>query len=67
MGLWRLSSRHPVVEARVRRGGELAARDRAVLWHPYTQALGSPAPLEVVGGEGAYLHTADGRRVFDGI
>ncbi len=49
------------------RGGDLAARDRAVLWHPYTQALGSPAPLEVVGGEGAYLHTADGRRVFDGI
>ncbi len=47
--------------------GTLAARDRAVLWHPYTQAQTSPAPLEVVGGAGAYLHTADGRRIFDGI
>ena len=36
-------------------------------WHPFTQhGLGEPIPL-VVRGEGAALHTADGRRLIDGI
>lgn len=47
--------------------GSLAARDGACLWHPYTQMLTRPAPLEVVRGEGVYLHTADGRRYLDGV
>lgn len=47
--------------------GELAARDDACLWHPYTQMLGRPAPLEVVRGAGVYLYTADGRRYLDGV
>ena len=45
----------------------LAARDRACLWHPYTQMLNPPAPLEVVRGAGVYLYTADGRRYLDGV
>ncbi len=45
----------------------LAARDQACLWHPYTQMLNEPPPLEVVRGAGVYLHTADGRRVLDGV
>ena len=47
--------------------GDLVERDAAVVWHPYTQARTSPPPLPIVGGAGAYLHTADGRRIFDGI
>ena len=45
----------------------LAARDQACLWHPYTQMLNEPPPLEVVRGAGVYLYTADGRRVLDGV
>jgi adenosylmethionine-8-amino-7-oxononanoate aminotransferase len=45
----------------------LADRDRAVLWHPYTQAGTAPAPLEIVRAEGVWLFTADGRRILDGV
>ncbi len=46
---------------------DLIARDRACLWHPYTQMLTAPSPLPIVRGEGAYLYTEDGRRILDGI
>jgi len=37
------------------------------IWHPFTQhGLNEPIPL-VTHGEGAALHTADGRRIVDGI
>src|SRR5579864_1412772 len=42
-------------------------RDRAVLWHPYTQMLTAPAPLAITRGEGVWLYTEDGRRILDGI
>src|SRR5439155_17339746 len=45
----------------------LVDRDRACLWHPYTQMLMAPPPLPIVRGEGAYLYTEDGRRLLDGI
>jgi adenosylmethionine---8-amino-7-oxononanoate aminotransferase len=45
----------------------LADRDRAVLWHPYTQMLTAPAPLPIVRAEGVWLYTEDGRRILDGI
>jgi adenosylmethionine---8-amino-7-oxononanoate aminotransferase len=45
----------------------LIERDRAYLWHPYTQMRTSPAPLPIVSGEGVYLYTQDGRRLLDGI
>jgi len=45
----------------------LIERDRACLWHPYTQMLIQPAPLPIVRGEGVYLYTEDGRRLLDGI
>ncbi len=45
----------------------LAQRDRAAIWHPFTQAATAPEPLPVVAAHGAYLELADGRRVLDGI
>jgi adenosylmethionine-8-amino-7-oxononanoate aminotransferase len=48
-------------------GLTLVDRDRASLWHPYTQMLTAPPPLPIVRGEGAYLYTEDGRRILDGI
>ena len=45
----------------------LNERDRAFLWHPYTQMRTAPPPLPIVRGEGVYLYTEDGRRILDGI
>lgn len=47
--------------------GELAARDRTCVWHPYTQHRTEVAPLEVVRARGARLELSDGRRIVDGI
>ena len=46
---------------------DLVARDRAHLWHPYTQMQTAPAPLAIARGQGVYLYTEDGRRLLDGI
>jgi len=42
-------------------------RDRAHVWHPYTQMLTQPSLLPIVRGEGVYLYTEDGRKILDGI
>ena len=44
----------------------LSARDRARLWHPYTQMQNQPPPLPIVRAEGIYLYTDDGRQILDG-
>ena len=44
----------------------LIERDRAHLWHPYTQMATAPPPLPIVRAEGVYLFTEDGRRLLDG-
>ena len=46
---------------------KLADRDRAVLWHPYTQMRTAPGPLAVTRAEGVWLYTEDGRKILDGI
>jgi adenosylmethionine-8-amino-7-oxononanoate aminotransferase len=45
----------------------LVDRDRAHVWHPYTQMRTAPPPLPIVSGKGVYLYTEDGRRILDGI
>lgn len=45
----------------------LADRDKAVVWHPYTQMKTAPPPLPIVRGQGVYLYTEDGRKILDGI
>ncbi|PWT82952.1 MAG: adenosylmethionine--8-amino-7-oxononanoate transaminase [Blastocatellia bacterium] len=49
------------------RASALVERDRAHLWHPYTQMKTAPDPIPIAKGEGAYLITEDGRRLLDGI
>jgi adenosylmethionine-8-amino-7-oxononanoate aminotransferase len=45
----------------------LIERDRAHLWHPYTQMQTAPAPIPIVRAEGVYLFTEDGRKIMDGV
>jgi len=45
----------------------LSARDRAHLWHPYTQMLTQPPLIPIARGKGVYLYTEDGRKILDGI
>ena len=45
----------------------LSDRDRACVWHPYTQMQTAPPPLAIVRAQGVYLYTEDGRRILDGI
>ncbi|MBD2702474.1 adenosylmethionine--8-amino-7-oxononanoate transaminase [Spirosoma sp. BT702] len=46
---------------------DLAERDRAVIWHPFTQMQLAPLPTPIVRGEGSILYGADGRTYLDMI
>ena len=37
------------------------------VWHPFTQHALQPSSVEIVAAEGAWLKTADGRRILDAI
>ncbi|WMT72107.1 adenosylmethionine--8-amino-7-oxononanoate transaminase [Bradyrhizobium sp. Ash2021] len=37
------------------------------VWHPFTQHAVQPEPTLIARGDGAWLKTADGRRIFDAI
>lgn len=43
------------------------ALDRRHVWRPYTQMQTAPPPVPIVGGQGVWLETADGRRILDAI
>ena len=43
----------------------LAERDQAVIWHPFTQMQTAPLPIPIVRGEGSVLYGADGREYLD--
>ncbi|TXH80654.1 MAG: adenosylmethionine--8-amino-7-oxononanoate transaminase [Rhizobium sp.] len=40
---------------------------KSPVWHPFTQHAVQPDPTLISKGEGAWLETADGRRIFDAI
>lgn len=42
-------------------------RDKASIWHPYTQHQIQPAPIPIVKAEGLWLHAEDGTRYLDAI
>jgi adenosylmethionine---8-amino-7-oxononanoate aminotransferase len=46
---------------------DIVRTDLRTVWHPYTQHAIMGDPIEVVRAEGAYLHTRDGRKIFDGV
>lgn len=45
----------------------LIDKDRACVWHPFTQMQGARIPIPIVKAEGVYLYSEDGRRILDGI
>ncbi|MBN9282306.1 MAG: aminotransferase class III-fold pyridoxal phosphate-dependent enzyme, partial [Hyphomicrobium denitrificans] len=40
---------------------------RSPVWHPFTQHGLEPNMLAIARADGAWLETADGRRIFDGV
>ena len=45
----------------------LAARDAAVIWHPFTQMETAPMPIPISHGKGALLYDEDGNSYIDAI
>ncbi|MBL4653383.1 MAG: adenosylmethionine--8-amino-7-oxononanoate transaminase [Flavobacteriales bacterium] len=45
----------------------LSARDKQVIWHPYTQIKGAVDAIPIVKGEGSYLIDESGNRYLDAI
>ncbi|MBF9252596.1 adenosylmethionine--8-amino-7-oxononanoate transaminase [Pontibacter sp. 172403-2] len=45
----------------------LAQRDQATIWHPYTQMKTAAAPIPIVRGEGALLVAEDGKTYVDAV
>jgi adenosylmethionine---8-amino-7-oxononanoate aminotransferase len=46
---------------------DIAALDRAHVWHPYTQHGLGPPPIPITRGEGALLFDATGRPIIDAV
>lgn len=45
----------------------MMSKKKSPIWHPFTQHALQDEMTKIVRGEGAYLHTADGRRIIDAI
>ncbi|MEY2636641.1 MAG: Adenosylmethionine--8-amino-7-oxononanoate transaminase [Bacteroidota bacterium] len=45
----------------------LASRDAAVIWHPFTQHQIEPISIPIVSGKGAHLFDTDGKKYIDAI
>jgi adenosylmethionine-8-amino-7-oxononanoate aminotransferase len=44
----------------------LSQRDKAVIWHPFTQAQTAKDPIAIIKAEGIWLYAEDGQRYLDG-
>jgi adenosylmethionine-8-amino-7-oxononanoate aminotransferase len=45
----------------------VTAADARHIWHPYTQHLGALPAIDATSASGAFIHTADGRKILDAI
>ncbi|MBC7915950.1 MAG: adenosylmethionine--8-amino-7-oxononanoate transaminase [Pyrinomonadaceae bacterium] len=45
----------------------LTERDKAIIWHPYTQMKTAPDPIPIVKGEGVYLIDEQGNKYIDAV
>ena len=45
----------------------IPATEASPIWHPFTQHAIAGPMIEIVRGEGAWLHASDGRRFLDAI
>ena len=45
----------------------LSQRDKACLWHPFTQMLNAKDPIAIVKAKGSYLYAEDGTAYLDAI
>lgn len=45
----------------------MTTKPKSPIWHPFTQHALQEEMTKVVRGDGAYLRTADGRRIIDAI
>ncbi len=45
----------------------LSQKDRACIWHPFTQMQTARPPIPIVRAKGIYLYSEDGTRYLDGI
>ncbi|GAB3501329.1 adenosylmethionine--8-amino-7-oxononanoate transaminase [Spirosoma knui] len=46
---------------------DLPQRDKAVIWHPFTQMQTAPLPIPIVRGEGSVLYAENGQTYLDMI
>lgn len=47
--------------------GQLVERDKAIIWHPFTQHQTDMPPVPIVKGDGAYLYAENGDRYIDAV
>ncbi len=43
----------------------LIEKDKAYIWHPFTQALNAQDPIPIVSAKGAWLYAEDGKKYLD--
>lgn len=55
------------MESKLFQNLSITEKDRACIWHPFTQAQTAKDPIPIIRAQGIYLYGEDGRRYLDGI